>query len=299
MLLYLVGTLTQSLSPTFATIILGRIIYGLGIGTAMHVAPLYIAETAPSDLRGKLVSLKEAAIVAGIIVGYLAGASLGGQSPSFSIEGIESWRTMFLTALPLELAMAVGAFGLAPESPRWLALRQRSEEAEEALVRCQGLEAQDAKQQVEAMTRASASETVGGEDGGVSGQFAEIFDSPYNKGSLHRGRPGAAAAAKRPAQRALLRQPHLRKCWLGLRGGCGRGLFKLVMTIISSFLVENPNFGRKTLLLYGNIGVTLSLGGLTALYGLASSEGLTPTPLSLASSHSWAATKWVSAPSHG
>ena len=148
---------------------------------------LCIAETAPSDLRGKLVSLKEAAIVAGIIVGYLAGASLGGQSPSFSIEGIESWRTMFLTALPLELAMAVGAFGLAPESPRWLALRQRSEEAEEALVRCQGLEAQDAKQQVEAMTRASASEAVGGEDGGVSGQFAEIFDSPYNKKALYIG----------------------------------------------------------------------------------------------------------------
>jgi len=44
-------------------------VYGLGIGTAMHVAPLYIAETAPDNLRGKLVSYKEAAIVAGIILG--------------------------------------------------------------------------------------------------------------------------------------------------------------------------------------------------------------------------------------
>ena len=134
--LYLVGTLTQSLSPTFSTIILGRVIYGLGIGTAMHVAPLYIAETAPNDLRGKLVSLKEAAIVAGIIVGYLAGAALGGQISTLSINGLESWRTMFLTALPFELAMCFGAFVVAPESPRWPF--DRSQEAQESLVQCQG-----------------------------------------------------------------------------------------------------------------------------------------------------------------
>jgi len=39
----------------------------------MHVAPLYIAETSPDNIRGKLVSLKEAAIVAGIVFGYVAG----------------------------------------------------------------------------------------------------------------------------------------------------------------------------------------------------------------------------------
>lgn len=45
------------------------------------------------------------------------------------------------------------------------------------------------------------------------------------------------------------------------------------MTILSSFLVENPKFGRKSLLLYGNIGVTASLLALTALYGYAGPEG--------------------------
>lgn len=63
----------QGSASTLPLLLLGRVVYGLGIGTAMHVAPLYIAETSPPDLRGKLVSLKEAAIVGGIVLGFLAG----------------------------------------------------------------------------------------------------------------------------------------------------------------------------------------------------------------------------------
>ena len=55
----------QSLSTSFPLALGGRVLYGLGIGTAMHVAPLFIAETSPNDLRGRLVSFKEAAIVLG------------------------------------------------------------------------------------------------------------------------------------------------------------------------------------------------------------------------------------------
>ena len=61
--------LFEGTASSLEGIIAGRVVYGLGIGTAMHVAPLYIAETAPDNLRGKLVSYKEAAIVAGIILG--------------------------------------------------------------------------------------------------------------------------------------------------------------------------------------------------------------------------------------
>lgn len=272
--LYLVGTLTQSLSPTFATIIIGRIIYGLGIGTAMHVAPLYIAETAPNNLRGKLVSLKEAAIVAGIIAGYLAGAALGGQSPSFNLAGMESWRTMFLTALPLELAMAVGAFGAASESPRWLALRQRSEDAVAALMQCQGLGEQEAREQVVVMTRASASSEAQESDGGIRAQLAEIFDSPYNRKALFIG-VGLVLLQQLSGQPSVLYYANriFEDAGLGYEAAVGVGVFKLLMTVLSSYLVENPSFGRKSLLLYGNIGVTLSLGGLTALYGLAGTDG--------------------------
>lgn len=111
--LFTIGTIIQSFAPSLGIVLVGRLIYGLGIGTAMHVAPLYIAETAPNNLRGTLVSLKEAAIVGGIVVGYLAGSVFG-------TEG--EWRKVFESFLPLEALMLAGSL-IVPESPRWLSLR--------------------------------------------------------------------------------------------------------------------------------------------------------------------------------
>lgn len=67
-LLYLLGSAITATAPELAVLLAGRLIYGLGIGLAMHGAPLYIAETCPSQIRGTLVSLKELFIVLGILV---------------------------------------------------------------------------------------------------------------------------------------------------------------------------------------------------------------------------------------
>ena len=56
--LYLAGALTESFAPGFELLVFAKLMYGLGIGFAMHSAPVYISETAPSSLRGSLVSLK-------------------------------------------------------------------------------------------------------------------------------------------------------------------------------------------------------------------------------------------------
>ncbi|KAL9671050.1 hypothetical protein QQ045_008613 [Rhodiola kirilowii] len=66
--LYLVGALVTALAPNFAILVVGRIVFGIGIGLAMHAAPMYIAETAPCQIRGRLVSLKEFFIVLGMVV---------------------------------------------------------------------------------------------------------------------------------------------------------------------------------------------------------------------------------------
>ena len=71
--MFIIGTTAQSLAGDFNIELFGRIIYGLGIGVAMHVAPLFIAETSPREICGKLDSLKVAAIVGGIVLGYAAG----------------------------------------------------------------------------------------------------------------------------------------------------------------------------------------------------------------------------------
>uniref|UniRef100_A0A453MAK8 Major facilitator superfamily (MFS) profile domain-containing protein n=1 Tax=Aegilops tauschii subsp. strangulata TaxID=200361 RepID=A0A453MAK8_AEGTS len=112
--LYISGALTTGLAPNFVVLIIGRLLYGVGIGLAMHGAPLYIAETCPSQIRGTLISFKELFIVGGILFGYLVG--------SYEIDVVGGWRYMFGFSAPLAAIMAVGMWSL-PPSPRWLLLR--------------------------------------------------------------------------------------------------------------------------------------------------------------------------------
>jgi MFS family permease len=113
-LLYLVGALVTALAPTYSVLIIGRVIYGVSVGLAMHAAPMYIAETAPSPIRGQLVSLKEFFIVLGMVGGYGIG--------SLTVNVHSGWRYMYATSVPLAVIMGIGMWWL-PASPRWLLLR--------------------------------------------------------------------------------------------------------------------------------------------------------------------------------
>ncbi|CAN1269124.1 D-xylose-proton symporter-like 2 [Linum perenne] len=79
----------------------------------MHAAPMYIAETAPSQIRGQLISMKELFIVVGMLVGYVIGSLL--------VETSAGWRYMYGASTPLAVIMGIGMWWL-PESPRWLLL---------------------------------------------------------------------------------------------------------------------------------------------------------------------------------
>ena len=80
-LLYIAGAVLEVASGSFGTseasglalLLLGRLVYGAACGFAMHGAPAYIAEMSPASIRGMLISLKEAAIVLGICLGYALG----------------------------------------------------------------------------------------------------------------------------------------------------------------------------------------------------------------------------------
>lgn len=111
---YIIGALITTLAPNFAIMVVGRIIYGIGIGLAMHAAPMYIAETAASEIRGRLISLKEFFIVTGMVLGYVIGSVL--------VEVKSGWRYMYATAIPFGIIMGIGMWWL-PCSPRWILLR--------------------------------------------------------------------------------------------------------------------------------------------------------------------------------
>ncbi|XVF30460.1 hypothetical protein REPUB_Repub16aG0059700 [Reevesia pubescens] len=113
-IMYLVGALVTAFSPYLVVMVIGRFVYGIGIGLAMHSAPMYIAETAPSQIRGLLISLKEFFIVLGMVAGYGIGSLL--------VETVAGWRYMYGASTPLALIMGIGMWWL-PASPRWLLLR--------------------------------------------------------------------------------------------------------------------------------------------------------------------------------
>ncbi|XAR71540.1 hypothetical protein NMG60_11017871 [Bertholletia excelsa] len=113
-ILYLIGALVTAVAPVFVVMVIGRFVFGIGIGLAMHAAPIYIAETAPSQIRGQLISLKEFFIVLGMVVGYSAGSLL--------VEIVSGWRYMYGASTPFAVIMGIGMWWL-PASPRWLLLR--------------------------------------------------------------------------------------------------------------------------------------------------------------------------------
>ncbi len=260
-ILFTIGTIIQSFSPSLNLIFLGRIIYGLGIGTAMHVAPLFIAETSPNNLRGKLVSLKEAAIVLGIVLGYGAGALFGN-----SIND-DSWRGVYECVLPLEFLMILGA-NIVPESPRWLALRQRPNEAINSLQQIQGLSEEEATLEVNKMVMMTLSTNEKNNiDPSLNEKMSEIFSSRYNKQALIIG-VGLVLFQQLSGQPSVLYFANriFENAGLGFEAALGVGIFKFIMTLVSANLVESPKWGRRSLLLVGNAGVTLSLLCLTLLY---------------------------------
>jgi MFS family permease len=109
------------LATGYTEFIIARIIGGIGIGGAILIAPIYIAEIAPPKLRGSLVSFNQLNIVIGISVAYFSNYFL------VNMEG-ESWRWMLgVEAIPA--AVYFLALFIVPRSPRWLIQNRNKEDS--------------------------------------------------------------------------------------------------------------------------------------------------------------------------
>ncbi len=144
-LAFAVSSVGVGLANTFALFVVWRMVGGCAIGLASGISPVYIAEISPADLRGRLVSLNQLAIVFGILLAQLVNWMIArpvapGASASeilLSWNGQWGWRWMFaVTAIP-SLLFLVTTF-LVPESPRWLATKGRTGQALRVLERLGG-----------------------------------------------------------------------------------------------------------------------------------------------------------------
>ena len=132
--LFFISAIGSGLPFTIYDFIAWRVIGGVGIGVASIIAPIYIAETAPAHLRGRLGSMQQFAIVIGIFVALLSNYIIVRISGSASntLMGIHSWKVMFWVEAIPALIYGIAAWQL-PESPRYLVSKGRMAEAEKVL----------------------------------------------------------------------------------------------------------------------------------------------------------------------
>lgn len=127
-LIFVVGSVLCGAAWSVSVLLVGRLILGVSIGILSFTAPLYLAEIAPENIRGSMVSLYQLMITIGIFVAFLS-------DTAFSYSG--NWHWMLgVIAIPGALFF-LGVFAL-PDSPRWLMMRGRKEEATKVLLRLRG-----------------------------------------------------------------------------------------------------------------------------------------------------------------
>lgn len=146
-ILFLVSGFGCAVSGSFETLVLYRILGGVGIGVVSIISPLYISEVSIAEYRGRLVSLYQVAITVGFLGAYLVnygllqysqGAAASLQSPLLhKVFASEAWRAMLgMESVPALLFFIVIFF--IPESPRWLILKQKTQDAHFILNRIYG-----------------------------------------------------------------------------------------------------------------------------------------------------------------
>jgi sugar porter (SP) family MFS transporter len=250
-----VGALVAALAPNVATLVGGRVILGLAVGMASVVVPLYIAEMAPPDVRGALVTLNQLMITIGILVAYGVNAA---TAP------FEAWRWALGLALVPAVALGVGMIFL-PESPRWLMTQGAVDRARTVLG---SLRAED--EQVEREMR-EIQEAESHEEGGwrellapwvwplvLVGLLFNFFGQASGINTIIYFAPTILERTSFAAAASIL-------------ATVGIGVVNVLMTVVGMALVDRV--GRRPLLLSGIVGMALALVALGFVFFLASLSG--------------------------
>lgn len=131
-LLFFLGALMAVLATGPGMLVIARILLGLAVGVASFTAPLYLSEVAPERIRGTTISFYQLMVTIGILAAFVS---------NLAFSYIESWRWMFgVLMIPASLLF----FGvlMVPQSPRWLASRDRLEEARRVLIHLRSSESE-------------------------------------------------------------------------------------------------------------------------------------------------------------
>jgi sugar porter (SP) family MFS transporter len=118
--IYVVGGLASAFSQELWQLVGARLVLGFAVGAASFIAPMYISELTPKQIRGGTVTFNQLMLTCGIFAAYIA---------NWALQGVpDNWRWMVGIAAVPGLALAIGMY-FAPSSPRWLVEKGRHDEA--------------------------------------------------------------------------------------------------------------------------------------------------------------------------
>ncbi|MBD2494526.1 sugar porter family MFS transporter [Nostoc sp. FACHB-280] len=241
-----------------------RVLGGLAVGAASVIAPAYIAECSPSNLRGRLGSLQQLAIVVGIFIALLCDyfiAVSAGSAESPFLFGIDAWRWMFWTEIPPAVLYGMAAL-MIPESPRYLVAQGREPEAANVLHKIIGgnvlAKIEEIRQTVMREREPQFSDLLRRSGGllpivwvgiGISllQQFVGINVIFYYSSVLWRA---VGFSEKDSLSITVI-----------------TGAVNIITTLVAIAFVDK--FGRKPLLILGSIGMTITLGTMASIFGTA------------------------------
>jgi sugar porter (SP) family MFS transporter len=242
-ILYLLSAIGCAFTPVWILFIIFRFVGGLAVGASSVVGPMYISEVAPAKIRGRLAGSFQLMIVAGIFAAFLTNFAFAGL-------GDTAWRWM-LGIMIIPAGLFAILLRLIPESPRWLVLNNRDEEAKAVFIRTGEPNAIKIIREEHELSKGGAKES--------------LFNGKYNKPILYAvllamfnqlsGINAILYYAPRIFEMAGFDKTdaYLQPVYIGAAN--------LLFTIIAMTVIDK--FGRKTLLLVGCVGLVCFLG-LTA-----------------------------------
>jgi SP family xylose:H+ symportor-like MFS transporter len=252
--------------PTYSLLIafnLYRVLGGIGVGLASAICPMYIAEIAPSNLRGTLVSWNQFAIIFGQLVVYFVNFMILGNNvnpvidlvngvnqimnPDDAAWTIETgWRLMFVSeAVPAGLFALLVLF--VPETPRYLAMCGKDDQALTVLSRING--ASKAKEILAEIKATAEEKTEKLFTYGVMVIFIGIMLSVFQQAV---GINAVLYFAPRIFESMGMGNPMVQTVMMGI--------VNILFTLLAVFTVEK--WGRKPLLIYGSIGMAIGAFGV-------------------------------------
>lgn len=262
--IFLIGSVLMGYGPTYAILLMGRCIAGIGVGFALMIAPVYTAEISPPSSRGFLTSLPDIAISFGILLGYVSNYFFA------KLDLRLGWRLMLGVAAIPSLGLAFGIRYM-PESPRWLAMQGRLGEAKKVLFKISNSE-EDAE------SRFRDIKTVAGVDENCDEDVVKLPKAAQGKSVWKELLLAPSPSVRRILLAAIglhffdhatgieavvLYSPRIfKKAGVVnknklLLATVGVGLTKTLFIFVATFLLDKV--GRRMLLLVGTIGMVVAL----------------------------------------